>query len=161
MSNIPIYDIRHGYSFQANQAATVKCYDDSSQINYLYFCPINSDKAMSTDEEAQQDEMLAMESIFEGDTFQLHPGEILSGQIKIRLELPDPFYVTVETEGELRDENLLTIPGVAERNETKYRVQFLPPLMLHFTLPKNYPSQTKPNFTLSAQWLHRASVSTK
>lgn len=114
---------------------------------------------MSTDEEAQQDEMLAMESIFDADAFQLHPGEIRSGQIKIRLDLPDQFSLAVETEADPNDVDAIVIPGITNGSEARYKVHYLPPLTLHFTLPKSYPSQSKPNFTLSALWLHRASVS--
>lgn len=114
---------------------------------------------MSSDQEAQQDEVLALESIFEGDVFQVHPGDIVSGQLKIRVELTDPFFVAIETEPDPNDETMLVIPGITIGNEARYPIEHMPPLTLHFTLPKAYPSETKPNFTLSAVWLHRTSVS--
>ncbi|ODM94659.1 E3 ubiquitin-protein ligase RNF14, partial [Orchesella cincta] len=118
----------------------------------------------SNDEEAQQDEILAMESIFAGDDFQAHPGEIRSGLIKIKVDLPDPFFVCVKNENEDEEEEKTRpvpapmVPGVDNGVEIRYKIEYMPPLMLHFTMPKNYPSQAKPNFTLSANWLHRAAL---
>ena len=43
----------------------------------------------------------------------------------------------------------------------QYNVDHLPPLVLHFDFPTNYPSASAPNFTLSAKWLTLAQVITR
>ncbi|CAL8081291.1 unnamed protein product [Orchesella dallaii] len=119
---------------------------------------LSQSSIMTSDEEAQEDEMLAMESIFEGDSFHAHPGEIRSGLIKIRVDLPEPFFICVEKEGDTKNPVIPLIPGITTGTETRYKVEYMPPLMLHFTMPKDYPSKAKPNFTLSCTWLHRAAL---
>lgn len=39
-----------------------------------------------------------------------------------------------------------------------YKLQHLPPLELHFSLPANYPSKASPAFTLTCKWLTPAQV---
>lgn len=40
----------------------------------------------------------------------------------------------------------------------EYSVCFLPPLVLNFELPPDYPSTSPPVFTLSGKWLSQAQV---
>lgn len=41
---------------------------------------------------------------------------------------------------------------------TEYSVCFLPPLVLNFELPGDYPSLSAPVFTLSSKWMTKAQV---
>lgn len=43
----------------------------------------------------------------------------------------------------------------------KYEISFLPPLLLTFELPENYPSSSPPSFTLTCSWLTHMQVITE
>lgn len=47
---------------------------------------------------------------------------------------------------------------VAGGKETEHRVSFLPPLVLNFELPADYPSTSPPIFNLSSKWMTVAQV---
>ncbi|KAF6720213.1 E3 ubiquitin-protein ligase RNF14 [Oryzias melastigma] len=97
---------------------------------------------MSEDREAQEDELLALASIYDGEEF--HQAESAQGgEIQICLELPPDFKVVVRGE-----------------QTTEYAVCFLPPLVLNFELPADYPSLSAPVFTLSSKWMTKAQLST-
>lgn len=53
--------------------------------------------------------------------------------------------------------SLLSITG---ENKTEYNVSFLPPLVVNFEIPADYPSTSPPLFTLSCKWMTRAQVRT-
>ncbi|XP_028838779.1 E3 ubiquitin-protein ligase RNF14 [Denticeps clupeoides] len=92
---------------------------------------------MSEDQEAQVDELLALASIYDKEEFRrAESGQ--EGEIHVSLELPLDFKLCVKG-GE----------------KTEYAVSFLPPLVLSFELPANYPSSSPPIFTLSSKWLPR------
>lgn len=54
--------------------------------------------------------------------------------------------------------SLLSITG---ENKTEYNVSFLPPLVVNFEIPADYPSTSPPLFTLSCKWMTRAQVRTQ
>uniref|UniRef100_A0A3P9LFL9 E3 ubiquitin-protein ligase RNF14 n=2 Tax=Oryzias TaxID=8089 RepID=A0A3P9LFL9_ORYLA len=98
---------------------------------------------MSEDREAQEDELLALASIYDEEEF--HQAESAQGgEIQICLELPPDFKVVV----------------VKGEQTTEYAVCFLPPLVLNFELPGDYPSLSAPVFTLSSKWMTKAQLST-
>lgn len=41
---------------------------------------------------------------------------------------------------------------------SQYEISFLPPLLLNFDLPENYPSSSPPSFTLTCSWLSHTQV---
>ncbi|XP_069100810.1 E3 ubiquitin-protein ligase RNF14-like isoform X1 [Pleurodeles waltl] len=92
------------------------------------------------DREAQEDELLALASIYTDDEFQ-RAMFVQGGQIKARLELPQGFRIFVS--------------GDDARNPLKgeFEVCFLPPVLLTFELPADYPSASAPVFVLSCKWL--------
>ena len=47
---------------------------------------------------------------------------------------------------------------VAGEQQAEYDVSFLPPLVLNFELPSDYPTTSSPVFTLSSKWLTRTQV---
>uniref|UniRef100_UPI00358F5290 E3 ubiquitin-protein ligase RNF14 isoform X2 n=1 Tax=Myxine glutinosa TaxID=7769 RepID=UPI00358F5290 len=101
---------------------------------------------MSEDQEAQENELLALSGIYEEDTF--HRAETrCGGEFFVCLELPDDFSICIPGSGE------------GQHKEVVCKVKNLPPVMLHFELPKNYPSRSPPMFTLSCKWLTRAQLS--
>ena len=47
--------------------------------------------------------------------------------------------------------------GVLEEEEL-HHIQYLPPVLLNFLMPADYPSNKPPQFTLSCKWLNREQV---
>ncbi|XP_072446651.1 E3 ubiquitin-protein ligase RNF14 isoform X2 [Chiloscyllium punctatum] len=98
------------------------------------------------DREEQEDELLALASIYEEDEFkraESTPG----GEISICLELPPNFKIHVQGDEKQNKKDL-----------TEYAVSFLPSLVLKFVLPPDYPSFSAPKYTLSCRWLFRTQV---
>ena len=47
---------------------------------------------------------------------------------------------------------------LSEKKTEFHNVKFLPPIELNFQYPKDYPSVSSPEFTLSCKWLNRKQV---
>ncbi|XP_032427780.1 E3 ubiquitin-protein ligase RNF14-like [Xiphophorus hellerii] len=91
---------------------------------------------MNTDLEEQEDELLALQSIFGSEEF-LRSESKSAGEFRVSVELPAGFTVLLKHGGTIR----------------QYDVSFLPPLILTFELPGDYPSSAPPSFTLTCSWL--------
>ncbi|XP_029938843.1 E3 ubiquitin-protein ligase RNF14-like [Salarias fasciatus] len=91
---------------------------------------------MSTDLDEQEDELLALKSIFDPEEF-VWDGTKSSGEIRVCAVLPAEFSVVLKEGGSV----------------TQYGISFLPPLLLTFELPEDYPSSCPPSFTLTCSWL--------
>ncbi|XP_064205959.1 E3 ubiquitin-protein ligase RNF14 [Anguilla rostrata] len=96
---------------------------------------------MSQDQEEQEDELLALASIYDEEEFR-RAESAQGGEIQICLELPQDFKIVVKGD-----------------KQTEHDVSFLPPLVLNFELPPDYPSTSPPEYTLSSKWLSRAQLS--
>ncbi|KAM9180282.1 E3 ubiquitin-protein ligase RNF14-like [Dugong dugon] len=96
----------------------------------------------SEDLEAQEDELLALASIYDGDEFK-RAECIRGGEIRIYLDLPQNFKIFVSSNP----------ADDLQNNGNEYVICFLPPLVLNFELPLDYPSNSPPTFTLSGKWL--------
>ena len=94
------------------------------------------------DLEEQENELLALQSILDPDSFTL---EKSSGEIKIHPNLT--LVVSIET----------TSDGGSTQD---HKVQHLPPFVLSFTFPSSYPSILPPTYTLSCIWLSKYQVCT-
>ncbi|XP_006003269.1 E3 ubiquitin-protein ligase RNF14 [Latimeria chalumnae] len=101
----------------------------------------------SEDSEAQEDELLALASIYDEDEFKREESAH-GGEIQICLELPPNFKIVVSAKEE---QNLAD-------GRLEYPVAFLPPLILNFELPPDYPSASAPIYTLSCKWLSRTQL---
>ncbi|NXP09619.1 RNF14 ligase, partial [Thinocorus orbignyianus] len=99
----------------------------------------------SEDREAQEDELLALASIYDEEEFK-RAESAQGGETRICLELPQDFKVFVSGSS-------------PESSRFECTVCFLPPLVLNFELPPDYPSTSPPIFTLSGKWLSRAQLS--
>ena len=118
---------------------------------------------MSTDEEDQNDEILALREIC-GDDFktisteeidtaaksyfkssqqELHP-ITLGGRIYVSLDLSDS---EIKVEYQLSDDS--------RRRTFDFAVKHLLPYQLTFLLPSNYPSQNRPLLSIECPWLTR------
>ncbi|KAM4738900.1 E3 ubiquitin-protein ligase RNF14-like [Anableps anableps] len=91
---------------------------------------------MNMDLEEQEDELLALQSIFGSDEF-LRNESKSAGEFRVSVELPAGFTVLLRHGGTIR----------------QYDLSFLPPLLLTFELPEDYPSSSPPSFTLTCSWL--------
>ncbi|XP_032381754.1 E3 ubiquitin-protein ligase RNF14 [Etheostoma spectabile] len=91
---------------------------------------------MNADMEEQEDELLAFRSIFDSEEF-VRDDSKSAGEIRVSVELPSDFIVALKEGETLR----------------QYELSFLPPLLLTFELPEDYPSASPPSFTLTCSWL--------
>ncbi|OCT88547.1 E3 ubiquitin-protein ligase RNF14 [Xenopus laevis] len=94
------------------------------------------------DKEEQEDELLALTSIYSEDEFkrsETAPG----GEICVCLDLPPNFNVAIKSDC-ASNEYTESFEGI---------VSFLPPIILNFELPPGYPSTKPPAFKLSCKWL--------
>lgn len=91
---------------------------------------------MNTDLEEQEDEQLALQSIFDSSEF-VRDESKSAGETRVSVELPADFNVVLKEGDSVR----------------QYGISFLPPLLLTFDLPPDYPSSSPPSFTLTCSWL--------
>ncbi|XP_069508581.1 E3 ubiquitin-protein ligase RNF14-like isoform X2 [Ambystoma mexicanum] len=94
----------------------------------------------AADREAQEDELLALANIYAEHEFG-RVADAQVGQLRACLELPQNFRIFV---GDHDAKNAL---------EGDFEVFFLPPVVLTFELPEDYPSTSAPEFKLSCKWL--------
>ncbi|XP_035509474.1 E3 ubiquitin-protein ligase RNF14-like [Morone saxatilis] len=97
---------------------------------------------MNADKEEQEDELLALHSILGSEEF-VRDESKSAGEIRVSVELPADFTVTLKEGETLR----------------QYEISFLPPLRLTFELPEDYPSSSPPSFTLTCSWLTQTQLS--
>ncbi|XP_057799173.1 uncharacterized protein LOC131015000 [Salvia miltiorrhiza] len=113
---------------------------------------------LSINKQLQEDELLAMESIY-GDKFVILENQ--SGmkyfQAHIHVEVPKELLVTAKviTSSTFHQDR----DGNSSDFSYSFQVEFLPPIILTCLLPKSYPSDCPPYFTISVQWLGSAKIS--
>uniref|UniRef100_A0A668TKA8 RBR-type E3 ubiquitin transferase n=1 Tax=Oreochromis aureus TaxID=47969 RepID=A0A668TKA8_OREAU len=95
---------------------------------------------MTEDLEEQEDELLALQSIFDADEF-VRDESKSAGEIRVCVELPDGFSVALREGESLR----------------QYDISFLPPLLLNFGLPGT-TLLLPPSFSLTCSWLTRTQL---
>ncbi|KAH0974362.1 hypothetical protein GBA52_016261, partial [Prunus armeniaca] len=119
--------------------------------------PKLSDEQLRIDDQAQEDELLAMESIYGDDffIFERQRGR-RSFQIHIHVEAPGEIAVTTKLNS---SSDLKTRSDGSDEFSYSFKAQHLPPIMLTCLLPKSYPSHLPPYFTISIQWLHSSKIS--
>lgn len=115
-----------------------------------------SDEQLTINDQLQEDELLAMESIYGENVFVLdRQGGLRTFQIRIHIEDPVEFTVTAKLYSsldKLRSES-------SDEFSYSFKVQYLPPILLTCLLPKSYPSHSPPCFTISVQWLDACRIS--
>lgn len=94
------------------------------------------------DLEEQENELLVLESIYDASVFEVTKREGLNpeGHFLARVEVPKPFHVMVPR-----------VNAIDEMQEIP--LEHLPPILLDFRLPPDYPSRSAPRFCLSCPWL--------
>jgi len=99
------------------------------------------------DKESQDNEILALESILEESSFKI---DGRSGSIKV-----NPKFSSYPVKL-----NLIVDSNTCDPSTNRlYQVNFLPPCVLKFTLPENYPSSSPPKYALSCLWFSEEQVS--
>lgn len=105
---------------------------------------------MTENKEQKEDELLALSSIYDDTVISLvQDDNDCGGQFSARLHFPENFQLAVitdKTDDEIKPEEFHTL-------------KHLPPLILDFQLPPDYPSDNPPQFTLSCKWLNRKQLS--
>ncbi|XP_043584650.1 E3 ubiquitin-protein ligase RNF14-like isoform X2 [Bombus pyrosoma] len=95
------------------------------------------------DSEKQKDEIVALESIYNSEEFSYHKeNDQYQCTFTIFINLPVDYQATYKDCRQV------------DEPEQKIKISHLPPLKLHVLLPKNYPSELPPKFTLCSSWLH-------
>ncbi|KAH9675268.1 F5D14.10 protein [Citrus sinensis] len=100
-------------------------------------------------------------SSFSGEAAALKISEEVKGDksndvIHIHMEVPDELTVVAKL-NLCSDPN--TINGSSDEMAYSSKVQYLPPTVLTCLLPKSYPSNIPPYFTVSVQWLNSTRIS--
>ena len=94
------------------------------------------------DSEKQKDEIVALESIYNSEEFSYHKeNDQYQCTFMIFINLPINYHITYKNYRQV------------DEPEQKIKISHLPPLKLHVFLPKNYPSELPPKFTLYSSWL--------
>ena len=111
---------------------------------------------MADDIEQQEDELLALASIYDERIF-IQSSEEKGGQFNVFLELPKPFKLKIQARYLPRRKKSGAREGANRAEETEsvelLTVEHLPPIVLNFRFPEDYPSNSPPLFTLSCKWL--------
>jgi len=111
---------------------------------------------MADDFEQQEDELLALASIYDERIF-IQSSEEKGGQFNVFLELPKSFKLKIQSRYLPRGNKSRTLERADGAEKTGsfelLTVEYLPPIVLNFRFPENYPSKAPPLFTLSCKWL--------
>ncbi|OAY65079.1 E3 ubiquitin-protein ligase RNF14 [Ananas comosus] len=126
-----------------------------------------SEEQIWTNDQLQRDEVLALEAIYgENDINLGKKGGLRFLQAYVYCEVSDGISVSAKlhsdtgklTSGVNRHADMAISENTNEFIYT-FRVQYLPPILLTCLLPQSYPSHHPPLFTITAQWLDKAKIS--
>lgn len=105
------------------------------------------------DSECQENEIIALSSIYDERVFtKLQSG----GEVNIFVELPEQFEVKISASNRISKTNANNA-DILTSNDVLwdvFPVKYLPPLVLDFSFPPDYPSTQPPQYTLSCKWLN-------
>ncbi|XP_022099046.1 E3 ubiquitin-protein ligase RNF14-like [Acanthaster planci] len=109
---------------------------------------------METDDQvAQTDEVTALASIYEERIF-LADGNN-GGHFSAYLDLPEEFFIELHEASLVhRTRKLGCRLEEGHEGSSLLRINHLPPIVLNFKYPEDYPSRSAPTFTLSCKWLN-------
>ena len=99
----------------------------------------------------QEDELVALSSIYDERVFKrLQSG----GEVSIHLELPENFEVRISTSKEIEKTADEDVDHTNDVPWDVFPVKYLPPVVLNFVFPSDYPSIQPPQYTLLCKWLN-------
>lgn len=116
-----------------------------------------SEELLGINDQLQEDELLAMESIYGDNVFILDKQSGLrSFQIHVHTETPKDLTIStrLNSSGDIEMK-----PDDFPEFSYSFKVQFIPPIVLTCLLPRSYPSHLPPHFTISVQWLNSSKIS--
>ncbi|KAG5134544.1 hypothetical protein JHK82_025732 [Glycine max] len=118
--------------------------------------PELSEEQIRINDQSQQDEILVVESIYGENVFSLERWKGLRCfQIHINVDVLGEIAITAN----LNSINQLeTLSSNSDEFLYTFKVQYLPPIVLTCLLPKSYPSDQPPIFTLSVKWLEPVKI---
>ncbi|KAM0877845.1 hypothetical protein ACQ4PT_035231 [Festuca glaucescens] len=116
--------------------------------------PDRPDELLRSNDQLQQDEMLALEAIY-GDKIHIFDEKAgpRSFQIQVHCEIPDGISVCAEPSQGVDDDD------PSSKFLDNFSVEHLAPLSLTCLMPPSYTSHYPPYFTLGVQWLDNVKVS--
>ncbi|XP_054822977.1 uncharacterized protein LOC129321284 isoform X1 [Prosopis cineraria] len=116
-----------------------------------------SEEQLSINDQLQGDELLALESIYGEDVFNLERWKALRCfQIRIHIEVLDEISITAKLNSTNEHRTASTN---ADDFSYSFEVQYLPPIILTCLLPRSYPSHQPPLFIISVKWLDSTRIS--
>ncbi|KAL6541103.1 hypothetical protein OROMI_024986 [Orobanche minor] len=119
--------------------------------------PELSEEQLSINKQLQEDELLAVASIFEDKIFILEDQSSLKCfQAHIHVEVHKGFPVTAKLKSSTFHDN--NAEGSSDFSYS-FQVEYLPPIILTCLLPKSYPIKSSPHFTIYVPWLGSDKVS--
>ncbi|XP_078163076.1 NDR1/HIN1-like 8 isoform X1 [Carex rostrata] len=126
-----------------------------------------SEELITDNDRRQDDEVLALEAIYQDNIVILdHQEGLRSFQIFVHCEVPDGITVSAKfhSAGTSNIKGMQTEAEVASSSSYdegflySFKVTYLPPIILTIVLPKSYPSHHSPYFTISTQWLDKSRI---
>lgn len=117
-----------------------------------------SEDILRINDQLQEDELVAMESIYGDNIFILDKQSGLrSFQVHVHIESPTDLTISTQLHSSSDIETKHDEPP--EFNLYSFKVKYLPPIVLTCLLPRSYPSHLPPHFTISVQWLDTSRIS--
>ncbi|XP_022099072.1 LOW QUALITY PROTEIN: E3 ubiquitin-protein ligase RNF14-like [Acanthaster planci] len=107
----------------------------------------------SDDAEAQADEVTALASIYVRGEDICRRKRQQGGEFSAHLELPEEYFIKLDGPliQQAKKHGLKLQEG--SNGSSLLRINHLPPIVLNFQYPEDYPSKSAPSFTLSCKWL--------
>ncbi|GER43693.1 E3 ubiquitin-protein ligase RNF14 [Striga asiatica] len=119
--------------------------------------PELEEELLAINQQLQEDELLAMESIYGEKLYILeNQGGLKRFQVHIHVEVPQGLSITTKF-----NNSGFVEKGREDISDFSYsfKVEYLPPIILTCLLPKSYPSKCAPKFTIYVQWLEHTKIS--
>lgn len=110
------------------------------------------------DSEDQEDELMALSSIYEERVFVAAENK-KEGQFAVNVVLPEKFCVKLEDPTALGVALKSGVKPVKEDGADLLLLSYLPPIIIFFQYPDDYPSVNAPRFTVSCKWLSPKQIS--
>ncbi|KAK4747393.1 hypothetical protein SAY87_013979 [Trapa incisa] len=119
--------------------------------------PELEDELLNLNDQKQEYELLALESIYGDNAIMINRRGLRSIQIHIHIETEGAFTIAAQLNTSVHLDS--TWGNIDDTFSYSFEVQHLPPIVLTLLLPKSYPSHLPPYFTIYVQWLDHVRIS--